>query len=107
MACRPVELLLLDHPPVDVEGEELVGSLRERGEEPPAVIGTSTARFPKRSAIRSRPSRPVREQEGNEIAVQPYRYRETSKRCPTGDGPEVVVAFPPESDRISGWRVLV
>jgi len=32
---------------------------------------------------------------GNEIAVQPHRYRETSKRCPTGDGPEVVVAFPP------------
>jgi hypothetical protein len=30
--------------------------------------------------------------------VQPHRYRETSKRWPTGDDPEVVVAFPPKRD---------
>jgi hypothetical protein len=36
--------------------------------------------------------------QGNQIAVQRHRYRETSKRWPTGDDPEVVVAFPPEDD---------
>ncbi len=36
--------------------------------------------------------------------MQPHRYRETSKRWPTRDDPEVVVAFPPKlrQNRIYG-----